>query len=212
MPGPSLNPVAAQAQAQRQPLPVLGAGPGPIALGWKLVSSYVFLAAAVDTSSGGDILIPPAAPAFCIMWNARDTSGNNFASFGGMRLAVSGGAIDAGANYDWVDTSVGSVAPATALNSGNLVNVISSIVTEGGGTAAQVTCMGAIWFPRNSPSFKPYCHWQTAQDNITFGTGLVVRSGAGSYRFQGQVTRVRFLSLVNNLAAGTRFDLYAPLP
>ena len=184
-------------------------GPGAkLAGGWIHWSRYVVGPGGnIDTSSnpGGDIPLPPGYNHAMVIWRAQDTSVQTVASFGGLQIAVQGGAIDAGNNYNWSDEdSQGNPVSDLASNGGINQAAFDAIVTTGGGTGANWWSKGTITLPFYADPIAPTAHWQLSQINAS---NPIQHIGAGYYNGTGPVTKLHFFSGINNLAAGTTFDL-----
>src|SRR5262249_8998583 len=186
------------------------AQPGPpSAVVWKFIQRYQILNPSVDTTSLGDIVMPPNGLHAMIVWRARDTSANAVGSFGGMQVAVQGGAIDTAAHYNWSEGST-TTAVVSAGGANNVVNV-SPIVTSGGGDGSAASNLafnsGAIEFPFYSISgINVTFNWRVGQSNPG---NQISRFGTGIYWFaSGPITKVHFFSGAGNFASGTSFDLF----
>jgi hypothetical protein len=202
MPLPRLTPVPPQSQPQQTPLPMAFGGVLPPALTWVRVSQYVVNPAALDTTPGGNISIPPGYNHAMIIWLAKDTSANTTGSFGGLQLACKNGAIDTGNNYNWSEM-VSAGTPASGVGAA----AINAIVTAGGAGGANNWNRGTIVFPFYSqPGVNVTLTFDTGQAN----PGQPIRrSGFGEYfGVTGPLTKLHFFATAGLLAAGTTFDLH----
>jgi hypothetical protein len=192
----------------------VGGTPGTwgMAAGWYHWSQYVVgPGGSIDTSSnpGGDIPLPSGYRHAKVFWSAVDTSANTTAQFGGMQLAIGGGAIDTAANYAWTDFSNangGAVGPAGA----NPDAAWKAFSITGGGT-------GANWMSHGEITLLDYSNGgQTAKafwDTVQINNGTIIRRSGSGYYFggTGAVSKLHFFATAGGgaiMAAGTYFDLY----
>jgi len=210
MPGPRLRPVSPQPEPQPSTAPRLNFSFPQSPVIWRYVQRYTILTPALDTTSLGDIPLPPQGLHAKIYWSASDTSANASASFGGMQIAVNGGAVDIAGHYSWTDVS--NTNGGGPVGNGLLAAASwGAFVTTGGGTGAQWASNGRIYLERYSdPTQQAKIWWDTAQIN----SGAVLRRmGAGYFTgAQGAVTKLHFFSGAGNLATGTFFELWVAMP
>jgi hypothetical protein len=184
--------------------------------GWLHWSRYVVGAGgSVDTSSnpGGNIPLPVGyKQAWVVVSKAVDTTANTGAQWGGLQLAVSGGAIDTANHYRWVDSGSQNVAgtPSIVGASGSGAGgdaAFRPFVLTGGGTGTAWPSSANIWINHYSdPSTTTTLLWDINQIN---NSTIIRRSGAGFYDLGGVVTLLHFYAYqAGAMAAGTTFDLY----
>jgi hypothetical protein len=187
-------------------LPSAVATPGDLTPQWRYVRRYVINPKSADTSFLGDIPLPQQGLHAAIIWEAIDDTAATTATFGGMQIAVIGGALDTAAHYNWTDYSnANGGAPAGAGNATD--TAFRAFTTTGGATGAQWRSKGRIEIQNYSdPSQTVKAFWETLQIN----SGTAIRRSGGGYYFgaTGNLTRLRFLAGAGNLQVGTFFELW----
>lgn len=205
MPLPRAQPITPQPTAQPASLPFAGTTPALSLQGFVHLRRYAINPAVVDTSSLGDVLIPTGFNHVAIVWSARDTSVNNFGSFGRMQMAISGGPIITAASYAWSEVQAGAVA-ALGKNGVNGDTAMSCLVTAGGGQAGGVFNSGTIWLSFVSSINLVLATWSIA--HVSPGD-LITHNGAGGDVLNGgPLTKLRFTAGAGSFAVGTTFDLF----
>jgi len=151
-----------------------------------------------------------------VYWEAQDTSANTTASFGGLQISVAGGTIDTLQHYFWTDWSVSttSAGASAGVANGNAAGgdiSWAAFVTTGGASSTALRSNGRIYFEFYNENQLARIWWDALQIN----NGLIVRRMGAGYYFggtAGPITKLHFFSNANNLAAGTKFELWAVVP
>ena len=188
-------------------LPKLAPAVPPPFIGLRWIARYVLRSVALDTTQFGDIPLPANGLHAVIEVIAQDTSVNTVSSYVNMQIAIAGGSIDTGNNYRWVDWQTNQ-NPLGNNQAGQVDISWKAALAAGGGTGAGIFSRSTIQLPfYNDPAKAGNAFW----DGIQFDSTNVSRHAGAGVHTGSPITKVRFSANLNNLAAGTTFDVMAVL-